>query len=60
MLACPNENFIIKYIVSFSCIVFFFMDLLCILCLILQVRKISHPPMGSFPAYIELCRVSLE
>ena len=43
MLACPNEQFI-KYIVGFSCIlVFFFMNLHCILCLILQVRKISHP-----------------
>ena len=52
MLVCPNEKFI-KYIVGFSCIlVFFFMNLHCIMCLFLQARNISHPTLASsFPAH---------
>ena len=54
MLACPNEQFI-KYIVGFSCIlVFFFMNLHCILCLILQVRKISQPNNTYHPMSMDI------
>ena len=58
MLACPNEQFI-KYMVGCSCIlVFFVMNLHCILCLILQVRKISHPNNTCHPMSMP-CRLNV-